>query len=207
MPDWNQAEILGPHPHPLDTSIYRHLITDRIWHEARTSLGYGDVGPAPLLRTFLGRGMIDVRHSFNSLLPRTLPYSVRERLVDICLDHLAAHPHLQDKVEFEVIPTTWDFDFEDRLAFFRDKGLSASDAKHLQLSFIDLTRRLLSDFPRLLQEDLDAIRRLGDRHQLFRDDLGHDTPWDVRLQNALLLLDDARRWGTLPQQLELKAAT
>ncbi|MEK6862819.1 MAG: PEP/pyruvate-binding domain-containing protein, partial [Nanoarchaeota archaeon] len=44
MPDWNPAEIIGDRPNYLDYSLYDYVITDSIWHQARTSQGYYDVG-------------------------------------------------------------------------------------------------------------------------------------------------------------------
>lgn len=35
MPDWNPAEIIGVTPRPLAMSLYRELITSRIWSQAR----------------------------------------------------------------------------------------------------------------------------------------------------------------------------
>lgn len=49
MPDWNPAEIIGSAPHLLAFSLYDEVITDSIWHRARTSQGYVDVNPAKLV--------------------------------------------------------------------------------------------------------------------------------------------------------------
>ena len=35
MPDWNPAEIIGQNPKPLAYSLYRKLITDKVWAIAR----------------------------------------------------------------------------------------------------------------------------------------------------------------------------
>ena len=52
MPDWNPAEIVGDRPNTLDYTLYRFIITDKVWHEARTSLGYKDVYPGELITPF-----------------------------------------------------------------------------------------------------------------------------------------------------------
>ena len=41
MPDWNPVEILGKHPSELSSSIYKELITNKVWAEARFIMGYG----------------------------------------------------------------------------------------------------------------------------------------------------------------------
>ena len=73
-------------------SLYRHLITDSIWQEARAEMGYQPVPSTPLMLTLGGQPYIDVRASFNSFLPAGLPTETRERLVDAWLDRLETNP-------------------------------------------------------------------------------------------------------------------
>ena len=113
MPDWNPAEIIGTRPRPLAISLYRHLITDSIWQEARAEMGYQPVPGTPLMLTLGGQPSIDVRASFNSFLPAGLPTETRERLVDAWMDRLEVNPKLHDKVEFEVAQTVLDFNFDE----------------------------------------------------------------------------------------------
>ena len=47
MPDWNPAEMIGTAPRALAASLYRCLITDSVWAEARASLGYRDQSGCP----------------------------------------------------------------------------------------------------------------------------------------------------------------
>ena len=43
MTDWNPAEIIGKFPSRLSSSIYKYIITDEIWSEARELDGYKKV--------------------------------------------------------------------------------------------------------------------------------------------------------------------
>ena len=72
MPDWNPAEIIGIRPMPLALSLYKNLITDKIWAVGRSNYGYKDVRDYKLLHSFFGQPYIDTRISFNSLLPKTI---------------------------------------------------------------------------------------------------------------------------------------
>jgi glutamine kinase len=112
MPDWNPAEMIGNAPRPLALSLYKHLITDRVWAEARAVMGYRRV-EAPLLVDFRGRPYIDVRLSFNSFLPADLDHGLAHKLVDDQLARLAERPDLHDKIEFEVAATCRHFAFAD----------------------------------------------------------------------------------------------
>ena len=40
MPDWNPVEMIGRSPKKLAISLYKYLITDQVWREARSEMGY-----------------------------------------------------------------------------------------------------------------------------------------------------------------------
>ena len=40
MPDWNPAEIIGEYPKPMSYSLYKTLITNQVWSDARSEMGY-----------------------------------------------------------------------------------------------------------------------------------------------------------------------
>jgi hypothetical protein len=195
MPDWNPAEIIGTHPRPLAISLYRHLITDSVWQEARVKMGYQPVPHTPLMITFGGQPYIDVRASFNSFLPAGLPAKTRHQLVNAWLDRLEQHPEFHDKVEFEVAQTIVDFNFDtDHQA--RYAGALSSHAFHeYRERLARLTRRNLELNPgSSLPEALVQIGRLEKLQSLRRDQLRQQP--DTGLLSVLL--DECRQLGTEP---------
>ena len=67
MPDWNPAEIIGRHPYPLLSSLYKTLVLDYSWISARNIMGYSNrFKEKELMKIFLGQSFIDVRKSFIS---------------------------------------------------------------------------------------------------------------------------------------------
>lgn len=112
MPDWNPAEMIGIEPRPLAASLYQELVTREVWRRARQAMGYAQLPAEDLMVLVGGRPYIDVRNSFNSFLPEGLEPAIRHTLIDAWLDRLEANPELHDKVEFEIVPTCRDFDFE-----------------------------------------------------------------------------------------------
>ncbi|MFE8729850.1 pyruvate, phosphate dikinase, partial [Aeromonas hydrophila] len=112
MPDWNPAEIIGANPRPLAVSLYRLLITDSVWREARAAMGYHHPRHQPLMLLVGQHPFIDVRASFNSLLPAGLSAEVATLLVDSWIERLVDNPQWHDKVEFDIVPTCFDFDFD-----------------------------------------------------------------------------------------------
>lgn len=188
MPDWNPAEIIGTKPGRLAMTLYRYLIMDEIWATQRCEYGYRDVRPQPLLVAFAGHPYVDVRASFSSFIPNALPEDLARRLVSFYIGWLEAHPHLHDKVEFEVVPTCFDLDFErwaKRLT--ADGRFSSNDINCLENALRSITAQAFGR----PQSELASITRLEER---FRQIMA--TPLEP-LDRGMVLLEDCRRYGTL----------
>lgn len=188
MPDWNPAEIIGTRPGRLASSLYRYLIMDEVWAAQRAGYGYRDVRPQPLLRMFAGHPYVDIRASFNSFVPQSLNNELAGRLVDFYMDWLRRHPHLHDKVEFDVVPTCYALDFgrwRDRL--INQGGFSADEADELGAGLKAITVGAISR----TAGDLAAVDRFEKRFSEFRHTAGPS------LDQAFLLLEECRQYGTL----------
>jgi len=115
MPDWNPVEILGSRPNPLAISLYKELITNDIWAKSRTQFGYKELKDTQLMNTFFGIPYIDLRVDFNSWLPKSLNAKDSEKLTNYYLQKFKNFPHLHDKIEFEIIFSSYNFDTQRRL--------------------------------------------------------------------------------------------
>jgi len=188
MPDWNPAEIIGPTPRRLALSLYQHLVTDEVWAIQRAEYGYRDVRPHPLMVTFGGHPYIDVRACFNSFIPAEIPDQLAERLIDYYLDLLADEPHLHDKVEFAVAITCLDLDFKERSRRMLEAGFSEADLVTLRAALANITLQA----PSHCRGQLDEIAILEKRFQRV---MGSDLD---PLVKAFTLIEDCRRYGTLP---------
>lgn len=189
MPDWNPAEIIGTKPGQLAISLYRDLIMDSTWATQRAEYGYRDVHPQPLLQVFAGHPYVDVRASLNSFIPAQLPDDLAGRIVEFCLNWLQAHPHLHDKLEFEVIPTCFSLDFDRwQQRFTTQAGLTVDEMQQWRDELLGITVNALGRNA----GDMAAIERLEQR---FTELKNSQLP---ALSKAFALLEDARRYGTLP---------
>lgn len=189
MPDWNPAEMIGNTPRPLALSLYKYLITERIWADARADMGYRRV-EEPLLVDYYGHPYVDVRLSFNSFLPANLDAAFAHRLVDHQLARLNERPDLHDKIEFEIAITCRDFSFRDARDGLRRAGFGSEHLDAFEGSLAVLTARALAAWSGRLDHDLALANCLfDDRHG----------PADLSpTENVRRLLDDCRRFGTLP---------
>ena len=192
MPDWNPAEIVGIRPKPLALSLYRELITDAIWAYQRHNYGYRNLRSFPLMPHFFGLPYIDVRLSFNSFVPADLDEGLAGRLVDYYLDRLLAEPTLHDKVEFEIVFSCYTLDLPQRLERLAEAGFSKTERGAIAASLRSLTSRIVHPQVGLWREDaakLDILK--ARRKELMRSSADP-------LECIYWLLEDAKRYGTLP---------
>lgn len=194
MPDWNPAEIIGTTPRPLAASLYRRLVTDSTWREARALMGYHHPRHQALMVMLGHHPYIDVRCSFNSFLPAGLEPGLCTKLVNAWLQRLQSHPQWHDKVEFEVVQTCLDFTFDADFAQRYGDSLSAVEQRAYRTALDQLTLRALSgEGAGALPPLLDRVRAHERQQQSRRLDV---LPAD--LDNIHRLLLDCREQGTLP---------
>lgn len=189
MPDWNPAEMIGTAPRPLALSLYKRLITDEAWAEARARMGYRHVR-YPLLLDFVGRPYIDVRLSLNSFLPDGLDDSLAERLVNHQLARLHENPQHHDKIEFEIAITCRDFSFSERAKELRNADFSKDDMAALENAYGDLTAKALAGGSGNLRTLLALTDRFLDRAPA--------TVSDDPLTSVRMLLDETVTHGIIP---------
>lgn len=192
MPDWNPAEIVGIRPRPLALSLYRDLVTDSIWAYQRHNYGYRNLRSFPLMPHFFGLPYIDVRLSFNSFIPADLDDGLAGRLVDHYIDRLLAEPTLHDKVEFEIVFSCYTMDLPQRLERLASAGFSVEERKSIADSLRRLTNRIIHPKEGLWREDAEKLNTLNARREMLQ--ASDADP----LERIYWLLEDAKRYGTLP---------
>jgi glutamine kinase len=192
MPDWNPAEIIGVRPKPLALSLYRELITDAIWAYQRHNYGYRNLRSFPLMLHFFGLPYIDVRVSFNSFIPADLEEGLATRLVDHYIDRLLAEPTLHDKVEFEIVFSCYTLDLPERLERLAETGFAKRQLETIADSLRRLTNRIMHSKDGLWRQDAAKLETLDARREELLSS-GADP-----LERIYWLLEDAKRYGTLP---------
>ena len=186
MPDWNPAEMIGTTPRPLALSLYKALITDRVWADARAHMGYRRVAE-PLMKDFCGHPFIDVRLSFNSFLPAGLDQPFADDLVCYQLDLLANDLDLHDKIEFDIAVTCRDFNFARQRSRLKAAGFTANSLDGFEFAIDRVTQNALS------AED-GSLRKLTTLTQDL-EIASRDQPVNLGLKTTI---EQIRRKGTLP---------
>ena len=159
MPDWNPAEIIGVRPKPLALSLYKDLITDKIWALGRSNYGYQNMSDYKLLKDFFGQPYIDTLVSFNSLLPKTISKKLGKKLINFYLSKLYENPTFHDKIEFNIVLSSFSFDLPNRYVELKKSGFTDIEINELNKSLIHLTNEIIKD-DHLISKDLNRIKVL-----------------------------------------------
>lgn len=196
MADWNPSEMIGDRPSTLAYSMYRELITDRTWREARASQGYYDVVHANLMISMARKPYIDTRASLASLTPAGISPALRSRVVEGCIKKLIENPYLHDKIEFDVAYTCIDCSTEARM--LSDGYLDKADRKAMLKALGELTTSLMKTYHESVKHDMQLLYKLEEiRKGISGEYLGRSNYWEA-FQAAYLLLEPLRTMGVLP---------
>ncbi len=140
MPDWNPAEIIGKKPRPLALSLYQELITNHIWSENRRDYGYQNLKEFHLMTTFFGTPYIDIRIDFNSWLPDKLSSTIKKKLTNFYLNKFERNFSSHDKIERDIIFTSFNFSTKNKIKKDLIKILSSKEISELVHSLKEINR-------------------------------------------------------------------
>ena len=192
MPDWNPAEMIGIHPRNLAMSLYKELITDRVWAEQRRDYGSRDLTAFPLMIDFCGHPYIDVRVSFNSFIPAGLDPATAEKLVDYYLGRLEGAPDKHDKVEFDILFTCCTLHTDRMIRELGEHGFSSSEIEKITTSLKMVTKRIIDPEKGFWRTELSKVKLLETK----RAEIEHSSLPVV--EKIRYLMEDCKKYGTLP---------
>ena len=197
MSDWNPSEIIGTNPKPLDYSLYDYLIMEKSWSLGRSNIGYQNVNSQRLMKKFGNKPYVDVRASFNSLIPNKIDKKLKTKLMDFYLDKLSENHDLHDKVEFNILFTCYDFTIDDRLKELLQHDFSKNEIHILKNHLLDFTNKIIKNFPNLLQESENSIKQLESYRDLILSNVDKNN-YESKLESAENLLFHCKNHGAVP---------
>jgi hypothetical protein len=144
MTDWNPAEIIGLKPKPLALSLYQSLITDEIWSESRSSLGYKNVTKMPLLYSFLGTPYVDLKTDINSFLVPSLDEKIQTKLLSLYFKKFKEKPnYYYDKIESSLVVNSISLDIKKYKNLLIDSELSKKEVSKVIAEYTKLTSKII----------------------------------------------------------------
>ncbi len=189
MSDWNPAEMIGSKPKPLSISLYSELITNSVWATQRKNYGYKNVAPNILMINLAGSPYIDMRTDFNSFLPNNIPKKIEKKIIESLLKNFSSKTFLHDKIEFDLIPTCYDFLIK------KNENLDYLTNNEKELYFLklkDLTNNLFEKKNDLLNYEINKFDVLNKKiNEIKISKLSE-------IQKIFFLIDDCKNFGTLP---------
>jgi hypothetical protein len=198
MADWNPSEIIGSNPNLLDYSLYSYLIMNSAWHQGRMDLGYASENLPPLMTRFGNKPYVNIKASFDSLLPNSLSNQLRKKLVNYCMKKLKHNPHLHDKVEFEILFTCYDLNTDSRLKDLLQNNFSEDEVKLIRTHLIDFTNNLIYNFSNSFDDFDKKIQKLLKNRESLLLSCTSTNKYHDDLKIAKQLLDDCVSLGTIP---------
>lgn len=190
MTDWNPAEMIGMRPKPLALSLYKDLITDKIWSKQRKIYGYRDLTKHSLMVSFSGYPYVNILTDFNSFVPASLSKHTAEKLVDYYCSKLKANPFLHDKVEFEVALSCYTLSTHQQISGLA--GFTQAERDKIESSLKSLTERIVNPRSSAYINDVLKISLLEQEYCRILE-----KKKDVYYR-IVDLLNLCKRYGTLP---------
>jgi len=197
MSDWNPAEIIGNQPNLLDYSLYNFIIMKDSWAKGRTAIGYQNMNKHQLMVKFGNKPYVDVKASFNSLIPKNVSNQLKKKLVKFYIEKLEKNPYLHDKVEFDILFTCYDLNIKYRFKELLKNKFTKIEINQLQNDLIQFTNEIINNFPNILEKHNEIIGKLSEKRVNILSNLQNN---DIqKLQNTVkILLKDCKKFGGIP---------
>lgn len=166
MAYWNPAEIIGTNPRPLDYSLYRELITARVWNEGLRVLGYTAIDDE-LMQKIGNKPYISVNYCFEGLTPQKLDEQLKYKLFCCYEEQLRADKTAHDKIEFEIVFNSYDFMTDTRLKTLLEHGFNDTEIWQIRNALFDVTKHVVECYDSMCNEDMKSLEDLTNlRHDI-----------------------------------------
>lgn len=159
MAFWNPSEIIGSNPPSLDYSLYRRIITHRAWNEGIRQLGYC-VLDEDLMYRIGNKPYINLNYSFYSLIPEALPKTLNRKLVNYYHERLQEDLSAHDKIEFEIVFSSYDFMTERNSYRLLEHGFTEEERQRIVAEVKKLTLDAINRHQAILTQDTGSINIL-----------------------------------------------
>lgn len=196
MAYWNPAEIIGTNPRPLDYSLYRELITARIWSKGLEELGYTQVDDE-LMQKVGNKPYISVNYTFDGLTPACIDGQLRYKLNRYYESKLKKDKTAHDKIEFEIVFNSYDFMTDERLKELAENGFTDSEINQIRNALFELTQNVVNSYDDICDRDNKALEMLTELRHDIRDHSPLSDTNVMKLYNYIeVLLNSIKQHGT-----------
>ncbi|MGM9636696.1 MAG: gamma-glutamyl-gamma-aminobutyrate hydrolase family protein [Eubacteriales bacterium] len=198
MAYWNPSEIIGTNPRTLDYALYLEILTSHQWNLGIRPLGFRPVDGELMVRIG-NKPYISLDYSFYALIPAVLSDELALKLVDFYSKRLRENLTAHDKIEFEIVYTSFDFMTKENSRILLENGFSEDEWKALLSGLQELTENAVRKHREILTDDLALLAKLEEHRKQVSAKLQNGyARHDDLIADLLSLLDDLKTYGTIP---------
>lgn len=139
---------------------------------------------------------INLTYSFYSLIPASIPEPLALRLVQYYQTRLEEDLSAHDKVEFEIIFSSYDFMTEKNSRRLLKYGFTEEERQLVVREVKSLTLDALLKQPEILKQDMASLKQLEKSRERIEKLLNQEASLDQLVDGILTLLKDIRTLGT-----------
>lgn len=195
MAFWNPSEIIGTSPRTLDYSLYRTIITSRAWNQGLVPMGYRKLDEELMYKIGV-KPYISIQYSFYSLIPADISEKLALKLVHFYADKLKKDTTAHDKIEFEIVYTSYDFNTENRTKELLENGFTRAERNTIVESLRKLTLNTIEKHGKISMKDNADITHLeSERKRIFAMDLESKNVYRL-IEDITELLEGIKTLGT-----------
>ena len=95
-----------------------------------------------LMLRFGNKPYVDIRASFNSLIPNDISKNLKNKLIKFYFNKLEKHPYFHDKIEFEILFSCFDLTLDSRLQELESYNFSKKDIDILKTLKLKISAKI-----------------------------------------------------------------
>ncbi len=193
---WNIKSQLGTNPRPLDYSLFRELITMRVWNESIVPMGYTK-NEGELMQKVGNKPYTSVNSTFDALTPGAIDSKLRFRLFEYYKKELKENRGLHRDIEKKLIFNLYDFSTDERLKKLENNGFSPDEVQSIKQGVTDITKYILSNYHSIYEEDREYMEKMSALTRSIREMMPQKETNVMKLyRNINELLEGIKKYGT-----------
>jgi len=184
------AELIGHNPRPLDYSIVKEFIASKIWNRGLCDLGYSYV-PDGLIQKIGNKPYLSLSYSFEGLTPEDLNSQLKFKLYAYYEKKLKQDKSLHDKLESEVMFSTFDFATDKRLEELNEEGFNQGEIEQIRTCLYKLTKEAIYAYDEVTNADKSALLLLIKLRRQISDGAPLEESNVMKLHKYIMELTDS----------------
>lgn len=152
--------IIGENPRPLEYSLFREFITNEIWSKGISTFGYRYVQEDLMLKIG-NRPYLSVDFIMEGLTPGNLPEQLRYRLLKYYEDELRSKKHPHDRVEYDIIFNSFDFETDEKLDRLPKDEFGDYEIAMLRKTLFNMTLNAIKNYAEISKKDKAMLSELN----------------------------------------------